>query len=196
MPRIEPLRREELSEFEPFFRIVEQGMGFVPTSLLTMGRRPELLRAFAGLTATVLAGGSLPADLKQLVAFVASRAAGCAYCQAHTSHSAHRAGVPPEKLDAAFAFETSELFDARERAALRLARDAALVPNEATDAHFETLRDQFSQDEIVDLVAVIALFGWLNRWNDTVATELESSPLAFARRQLSAHGWDAGKHGA
>jgi len=195
MPRIAPLARDDLAEFEPFFQIVEQAMGFVPASLLTMGRNPELLRSFAGLTGTVLAGSRLPADLVQLVAFVASRAAGCAYCQAHTAHGAHRAGVSTEKLDAAFDVDRSPLFDGRERAALGLARDAALVPNAVRDAHFDALREHFSEEEIVDLVAVISLFGWLNRWNDSVATELEASPRAFARNHLAPHGWDAGKHG-
>jgi hypothetical protein len=43
-------------------------------------------------------------------------------------------------------------------------------------------------------VAVISLFGWLNRWNDTMATELEDEPLAFASQHLTANGWSAGKH--
>jgi len=94
----------------------------------------------------------------------------------------------------AFAFETSEHFDERERAALRLARDAALVPPAVTDAHFEDLRRHFDEREILELVAQIALFGFLNRWNDTLATELEASPLRFAREHLGARGWDAGKH--
>ena len=127
MPRVAPRDRGELAEFEPFFGILESAMGFVPRSLLTMGRWPELLRAFSGLSGTVLAGGSVAPGLKQLVAFVTSNAAGCRYCQAHTSHSAERAGVPQEKIDAAFEFETSELFDDAERAALRLARDAGRV---------------------------------------------------------------------
>jgi|HubBroStandDraft_6_1064221.scaffolds.fasta_scaffold88798_1 hypothetical protein len=48
--------------------------------------------------------------------------------------------------------------------------------------------------EIVELVGVIAYFGFLNRWNDTLATELESSPLNFAQCTLSNTGWSAGKH--
>jgi hypothetical protein len=41
---------------------------------------------------------------------------------------------------------------------------------------------------------VISLFGWLNRWNDTMATELEEVPLAFGSKHLAARGWNAGKH--
>jgi hypothetical protein len=37
---------------------------------------------------------------------------------------------------------------------------------------------------------VIALFGFLNRWNDTLATPLEDEPIEY----LSRGGWQAGKH--
>ena len=195
MPRVKPLSREELGEFEPFFKLIEERMGFVPNSMLTLGRVRELLAAFTGLAGAVMLAGRLEPELKQLVAFVASNAAGCRYCQAHTSHSARHAGADPGKLDAAFELDTSPLFSERERAALRLARDAALVPNETTDAHFETLRRYFSEEEIVELVGVISLFGWLNRWNDTMATELEQQPLSFAVAHLGERGWEAGKHG-
>ncbi len=194
MPRVEPLPREVLSEFEPFFRIVEEGMGFVPASLFTMARNPALLRAFAGLSGTVLGPGRIEPPLKSLISFVASRAAGCAYCQAHTSHTSHRNGVSEEKLQAAFEYETSPLFDERERAALRVAQRGALVPNATEDRDFEALREHFDDDEIVEIVSVIALFGYLNRWNDTMATTLESSPRSFAERALAGDGWRAGKH--
>jgi uncharacterized peroxidase-related enzyme len=194
MPRVAPLSRESLAEFEPFFAMVEQVMGFVPNSLLSLGRCPLILRGFAGLSGAVLAGTSLDPGLRQLVAFVASNASGCRYCQAHTSHSAERAGVAEAKVEAAFEFETSDLFDAKERAALRLARDSALVPNEATDAHFDALREHYSDEEIVELVSVISLFGWLNRWNDTLATELEQGPRSFAQEHLLKKGWELGAH--
>jgi AhpD family alkylhydroperoxidase len=143
MPRVEPLSRAELTEFEPFFTMLEEAGGFVPNSMLTLGRSPELLRAFSTLSAAVLGGGGkIPRELKQLVAFVASQAAGCRYCQAHTANHGHALGVAVEKLAAAFEFETSDLFDDRERAALRIARDAAVVPNATTDEQFEELRDR------------------------------------------------------
>jgi len=48
--------------------------------------------------------------------------------------------------------------------------------------------------QIVELVSVIALFGYLNRWNDTMATQLEGLPARFAAGTLAPHGWSAGKH--
>jgi len=194
MPRVEPLPRESLSEFEPLFEMIEKSAGFVPNSLLTMGHWPELLQGFNGLVGAIMAGGSLPAELKQLVAFVSSNAAGCRYCQAHTSHGAAKLGVSQQKIESAFEFETSELFSEAERAALRLARDASIVPSAVEDTHFEKLREHWSDREIVELVAQISLFGWLNRWNDTMATRLEASPLSFGQTHLARHGWSAGPH--
>lgn len=193
MAYVQPLRREELSEFEPLLGPIESAMGFVPNSVLTMARRPEILRAFATLAASVMGPGTVRGDLKQLVAHVASTAAGCRYCQAHTASSAARLGVAPAKLKAVWEFERDNRFDEAERAALRLARDASVVPNAVTPDYFEKLGQQFDSGQIVELMAVISLFGWLNRWNDTLATELEKEPLSFAAEHLSAR-WEPGKH--
>jgi uncharacterized peroxidase-related enzyme len=194
MSRVRPLAREELAEFEEFFKLIEDTMGFVPNSMLTMGRSPEILRAFSGLSGAVLMASKIPRELKQLIALVASHSAGCRYCQAHTAHGAENLGVDEAKIGSAFEFETSPLFDERERAVLRIARDAACVPNRTTDAQFEALSSFYDEQEIVEIVAVISMFGFLNRWNDTMATELEAGPLAFAERQLGPVGWEPGRH--
>lgn len=197
MAHVEPLSRDQLEEFEPLFQLLEASMGFVPNSMLTLARRPEILRAFAMLAGTVLGpGGTLDPGLRQLAALIASSAAGCRYCQAHTAHGAHRLGVPEAKLAAAFEFEHDPAFSPAERAALRLVRDSALVPNLVTPEHFVALRPHFREEQIVELVAVSALFGWLNRWNDTMATTLEAEPLTWSRTHLGAHGWEPGKHGS
>ena len=151
-------------------------------------------QAFAQLAGTVLGPGNVDGGVKQLVAHVASTAAGCRYCQARTASSAARNGVAADKVEAVWSFEADDWFSNAERAALRLARDAATVPNATTPGHFADLAPHFSDDQVVELVAVISLFGWLNRWNDTMATDLEDEPLGFGREHLTAQGWDPGKH--
>jgi uncharacterized peroxidase-related enzyme len=193
MPRVSPLRMEQVPELEPMIRANAERMGFVPNSLLTMARRPEILRGFAQMAIAVMGPGKVAPMLKSMVAYVASTAVGCRYCQAH-SGGRPGASADLEKLVAAWDFETDGRFTPAERAALRLARDGALVPNAATDEHFEELRKHFADDQIVEIVSVIAMFGYLNRWNDTMATELEEVPLAFAAKHLAARGWTAGKH--
>ena len=54
------------------------------------------------------------------------------------------------------------------------------VSNGPLPYHFAALREHYSEREIVQIVAVISLFGFLNRWNDTMATQLEASPVEFA----------------
>ena len=192
--RLSPLQRTEIPELNPKFDLVEAAMGFLPNSLLIMARRPELVAAFATLSATVMGKTSLPAGLSSLVAFVVSRSAGCQYCQAHTHHQAANAGIDAEKLDDVWLYETSPRFSEGERAALRVAQGAAQVPNAVTDEDFAALRVHFDENQILDIVAIISLFGFLNRWNDTLATELESAPIRHAEEHLAARGWTGAKH--
>ena len=194
MARIEPIRRDGLPQYEDLFALVEAFMGFVPSSMPTMARVPAIFEAFGQFASAVMNANQIDPPLVQMIAHVASSAAGCRYCQAHTATHAAHLGVSDEKIEALWEFDTSELFTDAERAALRLANDAALTPNRVTDEHFERLEEHFDEEQIVQIVAVISLFGYLNRWNDTVATTLEPEPLAYASKHLAPHGWQAGKH--
>ncbi|MFU8816427.1 MAG: carboxymuconolactone decarboxylase family protein [Pseudomonadales bacterium] len=215
MANVDPLTPEQVPQLAEILARSSAAMGFVPNSMLTMAHLPQLTAAFsmlAGVTfgadlqallppAAVLQESArgpaapLPRALVQLVAFACSVGAGCRYCQAHTSHGAHRLGEDQAKLDGILGYESNDAYSEPERAALALAFAAAAVPNETTPAHFERLREHFSEPEIVQLVAVVALFGFLNRWNDTMATQLEAAPLDFAEGALGGIGWDSGKHG-
>ena len=170
-------------------------MGFEANSLKIMAHRPEILRGFLALSAPILGPeAKLEPGLRQMIAYIASAAAGCNYCQAHTAHGAHEKGVAAEKIENLWLYETSPLFDDQERAALALAQAAASVPNGATQAHFDTAAQYFDDGEVAEIVAVISLFGFLNRWNDTLATALEDSPLAFAEAHLTASSFKPERH--
>jgi uncharacterized peroxidase-related enzyme len=186
--------KELIAEVDAALESTKQMLGFVPNSLLIMAQRPNMVRAFAGLSREVFMGAELDRELLNLVAHMASTAAGCSYCQAHTASKIADGDKVSAKLQKIWEFETSDLFSAAEKAALRLARDAALVPNAATDEHFSELKGLYTERQIIDLVAVISLFGLLNRWNDTLATPLEDGPRELANELLTPRGWSAGKH--
>lgn len=80
---------------------------------------------------------------------IASRTAGCSYCMAHTAHSGIKAEVAEEKERALWEYETGPLFSAAERAALRVAQLAAMVPNQVNDADFAELKKHFRDEQIV-----------------------------------------------
>lgn len=196
MPRIPSVARADVPELEDVFTRAEAALGFVPNSFFVMARCPEILRAFTRLAREVIGvPGKVPLGLKRMAANMASRTAGCQYCSAHTGETAVAVdGVPQEKVAAIWEYEASDLFSDAERAVLRVAQGAGSAPNAVTDEDMEALRAHFDDDQIVELVAAICLFGWLNRWNDTMATGLEPRPLEFGRSTLSGSGWEPGKH--
>jgi uncharacterized peroxidase-related enzyme len=194
MPRLDPCPPELLGEFEEFFAQAQARQGYAPNSVYLMAWRPEIARAFQQLFVAVMRSGEVDPGLKQLVAHLASVSAGCRYCQAHTATGAAHTGVDEAKIEALFEFETSPRFTDAERAALRLARDAALVPNAVTDQHFDDLRAHFSEPEIIEIMAAISVFGFLNRWNDSLATDLEDVPHDFAAQHLRGIDWSPGNH--
>lgn len=196
MERLEPLSHDALPEFEAFWQAMEATLGFVPNSLLIMAHKPDLLGAFSALAQTVLnpENPKTPVELKHLIGHVASTSAGCRYCQAHTAKNAS-AGLGPDRIENVWDYERSPLFSEAERAALRIAQAAGSTPNAVTNEDFMDLRDHFDPEAVIEIVAVISLFGWLNRWNDTFATELEQEPLETAEQLLGDRGWSAGKHG-
>src|SRR5262249_16666663 len=131
---------------------------------------------------------------KRIIAHVASRAAGCQYCMAHTAGGALHFGVEDKKLAAVWDYQTSPLYSQAERATLDFALAPASVPTPTTPEMFTQLRKHRSEEQMVEIVGVIALFGFLNRWNDTMATPLEDEPVEVAERYLAQRGWPIGKH--
>jgi len=168
--------------------------GRPPNSMLAMAHVPGLVAAFAALAQSCIRRpGNIPADHKWLIANIASRAAGCRYCTAHTLHNGSKNGVDAARLDAIWDFESSKLFSEAEKASFRLA--LAVGSNSVTDDELKDAKKHYSDQEMAEIVAVIALFGFLNRWNDAVGTTLEPAALSFAaERQLEKHGWHAGPH--
>ena len=195
-PRLAPLPIDHDPELKEHFSQAPKNLGFVPNSWLIMQRKPKILKAFSQLTAALWdpTDSTVDRGLKRLVAHVASKAAGCQYCMAHTIAGAAHLGVDEQKLAAMWDYATSPLFSEAERVALDFAFAAAQQPNQVTDDDFTSMRLHFSEEQIVEIVAVISVFGFLNRFNDTFATPLEDVPIATGEKYLASHGWTPGKH--
>ena len=182
-------KRESYKDFENLFQGVESFMGYLPNAHVAMAERPELLIAFSGLASTVFQAEGIDIQTKQLIALASSLSSGCKYCQAHTSHGAERAGMKEEKIADILNYSESKNYTDKEKALLDLALAAGITPNKSTQSHFDNLKKYFSKKEIIDIVSVIALFGFLNRWNDTMGTVLEEVPESFVENKLRPLGW-------
>ena len=196
MPLVAPLGQDHDAEVAELARFFNETLGFPPNSVLTMQRRPEIAKAFIGLNKAVMANaGRVTSEQKRLIGLLASQTAGCRYCQAHTALAAERYGASAERLAEIWNYERSALFSAAEKAAFAFAQAAASVPNGVDDAIATALRAHWSDEEIVEILGVVALFGYLNRWNDSMATSIEPGAVAAGQAHLQARGWDKGKHG-
>ena len=195
MPLVSPLPQDHNSEVADLARFFNETLGFPPNSVLTMQRRPAIAKAFILLNKAVMENlGKVTAEQKRLIGYLTSANTGCRYCQAHTMLAAHRYGGSDERLQAVWEFRTSPLFTDAERAAFEFALAASAVPNAVDDDISRQLHAHWSDDEIVEILGVIALFGFLNRWNDSMGTTLESGAEVAGDRFLADRGWDKGKH--
>lgn len=198
MAHMQPLPIDSVADdIRERFDHYRETRGFTPNSIQTMARRPNIVRAFMQLNQAVLYEGTVSEELKMLVSLIASQVAGCRYCQAHMANLSKIWKASEEKIASVWEFETADCFSDAERAALRLACKGALAPSEATQSDFDELGKYFNEGEVVEIVASISLFGFLNRWNDTMATDLEDVPADVAEQTIGGRfGWDAGKHGS
>ncbi len=195
MAHLKPLDASASPELAEDFAIFEEILGFVPNSLLTMQRKPEMVKAFGILTkATMSKENEVDLGFMRLIAHFASRAVGCQYCEAHSLIAANIHGVSQEKLDAIWEYKTNDLYTEAERVALDYALAAGSVPNGVTEELMEQMKKHWTENQIVEILGAVCLYGFLNRWNDSMATDLEESPLAMGKHVLSQGGWDGGKH--
>jgi uncharacterized peroxidase-related enzyme len=195
MPLISPLspdEHEEVAELATFFN---ETLGFCPNSILTMQRRPEVASAFINLNKAVMANhGRVTSGLKRLIGYMASFTAGCQYCQAHTALAAERYGVTEEQLRHIWEYKTHPAFNEAERAALDFAVAAASNPNSVDEEISARLKRSWDEGEVIEILGVISLFGFLNRWNDSMGTTLEQKAVETGEAYLAAEGWNTGKH--
>ena len=195
MALVNPLDPNSDPETWKLAEFFNETLGFCPNSVLTMQHRPAISKAFITLNKAVMANeGKVTSALKRMIAWVSSNAAGCRYCQAHSIRAAERYGAEAEKLDNIWQYRTHSSFTEAERAALDFALAASQVPNTVDADLKKRLHTYWDDGEIVEILGVISLFGYLNRWNDSMGTDIEDGAVDSGKKYLSKNGWVEGKH--
>ena len=194
MPLVTPLSNIKDKETQELVTFFNETLGFCPNSVLTMQKKPHLAQAFVNLNKAVMDNaGSISSEFKRIIAYISSNTAGCRYCQAHTIRAAERYGGEKERLEQAWNFENSRLFTEAEKVALRFTIAASSVPVSTSQELEELLHRHWDETDILEIMSVIALFGYLNRWNDVMGTSLEKDAKDSAESLLQ-NQWDIGKH--
>ena len=160
-----------------------------------MQRRPAISKAFINLNKAVMANeGRVTSALKRMIAWVSSNSTGCRYCQAHAIRATERYGAEQEQLDNIWEYRTHAAFNEAERAALDFSLAASQVPNAVNAEIKERLYKHWNEGEIVEMLGVISLFGYLNRWNDSMGTNIEEGAVESGNKYLGKYGYNVGKH--
>ena len=195
MPLVRPLSPNHDLETQNLATFFNETLGFCPNSVLTMQHRPAISKAFITLNKAVMANeGRVTSSLKRMMAWVSSNATGCRYCQAHAIRAAERYGAEQEQLDNIWDYRTHPSFNDAERVALDFSLAASVIPN-AVDSHLkERLYRHWDEGEVVEMLGVISLFGYFNRWNDSMGTTREKGAVESGENYLGKHGWSKGKH--
>jgi alkylhydroperoxidase family enzyme len=195
MPLVQPLPTTHDEETQKLAAFFNETLGFCPNSVLTMQYRPEISKAFINLNIAVMENkGRVTSSLKRMIGWVSSNAAGCKYCQAHTIRAAERYGAEKEQLENIWEYRTHPSFSEAERIALDFSLAASVIPNAVDDTIKKELYKHWNEGEIVEMLGVISLFGYLNRWNDSMGTTLEKDAIESAEHYLGKHEWKVGKH--
>jgi uncharacterized peroxidase-related enzyme len=195
MALVKPLSPEKDSEVMKLAEFFNETLGFCPNSVLTMQIRPEIASSFINLNKAVMANnGRVTSALKRLIAWVSSNATGCRYCQAHSIRAAERYGADQEQLNNIWEYKIHPAFNEAERVALDFSLAASQIPNAVDESLEQRLHDHWDDGEIVEILGVISLFGYLNRWNDSMGTSIEEGAIDSADKFLAKHGWNKGKH--
>ena len=124
---------------------------------------PESYQAMLALEMFVRKSSKLAPSLIELVKMRASQINGCAYCIDMHSKDARAAGESEQRLYALNAWRETPFYTAHEQAALAWTEAVTLVAEgHVPDAVYEQARQQFSDQELVNLTMVIVT---INGWN-------------------------------
>ncbi|WP_218353768.1 carboxymuconolactone decarboxylase family protein [Alteromonas lipotrueiana] len=195
MPLVTPLAADTNPEVAEMAKFFNETLGFCPNSVLTMMHRPAIAKAFINLNMAVMENqGNVTSAFKRLIAYVSSNVTGCRYCQAHTIRAAERYGAEQKQLEDVWDYQSSSAFSAAEKAALNLTVAASTVPNNVDKTVIDEMKQHWSEQDTVEIMGVISLFGYLNRWNDSMGTTMEPGAIESGEALLSDTDWEVGKH--
>ena len=167
------ISEKEPSQYPLLARIIfwaqskKYGESLVPSKL--WGRSPKLLYGLQILYRAIDRKGSpIEPALRALVGILISRINHCEFCTDIGESLLVKCGVSLEKLSHLDKFETDQSFTERERVALAFAQCVTNSGERVQDHLFARLKRQFSDDEIIELTAVIAYQNLSSKFNSAL----------------------------
>ena len=171
MSRIQPVNYEQATaKVKELLDAVTGKLGMTPNMMKTMARSPAVLQAYLNFS-EALAGGKLDAGLREQIALISAEINGCGYCASAHTAIGKMVGLSGEAISAARRGRSS---DAKTDAALRFARIVIINRGQVSEADVKALKDAgYSEGEIAEIVANVALNIFTNYFNEIAETEID-----------------------
>jgi AhpD family alkylhydroperoxidase len=155
--RFGPRMMKKLTGREP-----SHGSGIEPMEVWAY--QPKMMMGMGRFNQAVRKGKSVDDRIKNLVELKGAQMIGCEYCVDLGSQICRNSGVSDDELLAFPRYRQSDLFTAREKTALDYAVAVMRTPVEVTDELFARMKEHFTDEQIVEITALLTLVN-LDRFN-------------------------------
>jgi uncharacterized peroxidase-related enzyme len=179
MSRINPVDRNTTTDgVRRNFDAIQKRLGMVPNMMQTIAQSPHVLEGYLGLSGA-LGRGALSAQLQEQIALAVSEVNACDYCLSAHSALGRGAGLSNDELDASRAGRAS---DPKASAALAFARAVVEHRGGISDNDVARVRAAgFSDAEVVEIIAHVALNVFTNYFNRAAETEIDFPRVTAGR---------------
>ena len=163
MALISRLEKNQIGEIaKEVYEKFEKETGKVPEWVKVMAHRPEILKEFTELFKTIMGQGKIEPFLKWKIALVVSKTLKCPFCVDVTEKMLKKLGASEEIIKG-----IKEL-SGKEKELLELVEDVTLDGHLDKPELFEKLKEKFDEVQIVEIISVMGLFNYINRFNNTL----------------------------
>ena len=164
MALISSLEKDQVSEIaKEVYERFEKETGKIPEWVKVMAHRPEILKEFVELFKAIMGPGTIEPLLKWKIALVVSQTLKCPFCVDVSEKMLRKMGCDEETLK-----KIKEL-SVEEKEILELVKDVTLDGHLDRPELFDRLKEKFNEAQIIEIICVMGLFNYINRFNNTLA---------------------------
>jgi AhpD family alkylhydroperoxidase len=155
--RLGPRMMKKLTGREP-----QRSSGLEPMEI--WAHQPKMMFGMGKFNQALRKGKSVDERLRNLLELKGAQMIGCEYCVDLGSQICRNSGLSDEELLALPRYRQSDLFSEREKLALDYTVAVMRTPVEVTDDLFARMKEHFSNEQLVEITALLTLVN-VDRFN-------------------------------
>ncbi len=167
MANISSIQKEQAADIaREVYEKFEKESGAAPEWVKVMAHRPEILKEFTELFKVIMGEGKIEALLKWKIAHAVSSMLKCPFCVDVTEKMLRKFGADEETIEK---LKNTENLPEEEKQILELVKDITADAHLDKPEVFEKIKEKLNEAQIIEVISVIGLFNYINRFNNTLA---------------------------